>query len=117
MNLADKNDLYECWIFCKVLYAISEIFDLKVTEASRSRGAAIFRSNDSFVKIIYQATYDTDWKDQGKFFEDVPDIAIEFKIASTIIIDAKNSHFRFNNISREHQRQMVSYLSSAPSSK
>jgi hypothetical protein len=114
MNLADKNDLYECWIFCKVLYAISEIFDLKFTEASGSRGAAIFRSNDGFVKIIYQATYDTDWKDQGKFFEDIPDIAIEFKNAATIIIDAKNSHFRFNNISREHQRQMDSYLRSAP---
>lgn len=53
MNLADKNDLYECWIFCKVLYTIPEIF-LKFTEASGSRGAAIFRSNDSFVKIIYK---------------------------------------------------------------
>ena len=82
MNLADKNDLYEYWIFCKVLYAISEIFDLKFIEASGSRGALL-----QFIKQLMILIGKIKAK-SSKMFR-----TIECKNVSTIIIDAKNSHF------------------------
>ena len=78
MNLSDQNDLFECWIFCKILYAIAQMYTLKFSEVHSSRrGLVDFKTNDGLFHIIYQARYDTGWRDQDKTILDIPDISIE----------------------------------------
>lgn len=108
MNLTDLNDLYECWIFCKILYAIAQTHNLKFREIHSSKGLVDFRADDGSFHIIYQARYDSGWRDQDKTIEDVPDIAIEFKNGITLIIDAKNS--RHTKDSRPNLDQMRLYM-------
>jgi hypothetical protein len=60
MNLKGQNDLYECWIFCKILYAIAQTHTLKLVEVHSSRGGLVdFKANDGLFHIIYQ---DFKWK-------------------------------------------------------
>jgi hypothetical protein len=108
MKLKDPNDLYECWIFCKILYAIAQIHNLRFREIRSDRGVE-FRADDGSFHIIYQAHYDSGWKDQERPIEDIPDIAIEFKNGTSMVIDAKNSRHTIEN-SRPNLDQMRLYM-------
>ena len=101
MQLNDLNDLYECWIFCKILYAIAKTHNLKFRQIHSSRGLVDFRADDGSFHIIYQARYDSGWRDQDSTIVDVPDISIEFKNGTTVVIDAKNSR---------HKKDSMPYL-------
>jgi hypothetical protein len=109
MNLADPNDLYECWVFCKILYAIAEKYDMKLTEVRSSKGIVTFKNADNSFHLIYQARYPTEWTDEGIPIEDVPDITLEFRNGSNMIIEAKN---RFYSLSdpRPNLHQMRNYM-------
>lgn len=113
MNLANLNDLFECWVFVKVLNEISNSFDLKLNEVNSSKGACTFVSKDKTLRLIYQAKYFSKWKDEyNKNIYDYPDIVLEFSNGRKIIIDAKNSKYEYNN-PRPNFDQMRSYLKSA----
>jgi hypothetical protein len=73
MDLGDTNDLYECWVFCKILYAIAEKYELKLTEVRSSNGIVTFNDDDNSFRLIYQPRYPTEWTDEGKPIEDIPD--------------------------------------------
>jgi len=110
MNLSDQNDLFECWIFCKILYAIAQMHTLKFSEVHSSRGGLVdFKANDDLFHIIYQARYDTGWRDQDKTILDIPDISIELTNGMTLIIDAKNSRHTLKD-GRSNLDQMRSYM-------
>jgi hypothetical protein len=112
MKLEDENDMYECWMFCKTLYALSEVFDLKLSEVSSKLGKNVFVSRDNRIKIIYQARYETHWqKEDDDFIEDVPDVALELHNGIRLILDAKNSYYRFLEV--PYLRQIQSYIISA----
>ena len=68
-----------------------------------------FRADDGSFHIIYQARYDSGWRDQDRPIEDVPDIAIEFNNGMTLVIDAKNSRHSIEN-SRPNLDQMRLYM-------
>ena len=106
MNLADTNDLYECWVFCKILYAIAKNYELKLTEVRSSKGIVTFKNADNSFYLIYQARYPTEWT----VIEDNPDITLEFKNGNNMIIDAKNEFYTLSN-QHPNQHQMRSYMS------
>jgi hypothetical protein len=112
MNLASLNDLFECWVFVKVLNETSNIFDLKLKEVNSSKGVCTFMSKDKTLRLIYQAKIFSKWKDEYYEFYDYPDIVLEFSNGRRIIIDAKNSKYEYNN-PRPNFDQMRSYLKSA----
>jgi hypothetical protein len=111
MNLASLNDLFECWVFVKVLNEISNIFDLKLNEVNSRKGVCTFVSKDKTLRLIYQAKIFSKWKDEFYEFYDYPDIVLEFSNGRRIIIDAKNSKYEYNN-PRPNFDQMRSYLKS-----
>jgi hypothetical protein len=111
MNLTDINDLYECWVFCKILYSITQRYEITFKEIHSSKGVADFRASDRSFHLVYQAHYIIHWKDQDRDIEDVPDIAIEFNNGMKFIIDAKNSHHTLSD-SRPNLDQMRSYMTS-----
>jgi hypothetical protein len=124
MKLKDENDLYECWIFCKILYALSNTYDLKFVEVNSSQTTKVwiasFSSSDGSLQITYQPVYATDWEDKFSsslrssissphFLRDIPDISIDIPANdTTIIIDAKNSHIKRH--SKPNLDQMRSYM-------
>jgi hypothetical protein len=108
MTLANLNDLYECWVFCKILYAIVQICDLRFKEIRSSKGLVDFKANDTF-HVIYQRRYNTNWRDQDKYMEDIPDIAIEFKNGKVILIEAKSAQYTLSN-PKPNRHQMRSYM-------
>jgi hypothetical protein len=112
LTVENKNDLYECWIFCKILDALSDIYKLKFKEGSRSDGVATFQTSDGLLKITYQKRYETEWMYKDKWLEDKPDIAIEYKNGNSIIIDAKNSDY-VKAGPYYCREQMDSYMNSA----
>jgi hypothetical protein len=113
MNLANLNDLFECWIFVKVLDEISNNFDLKLNEVNSSKGVCTFVSKDKSLRLIYQAKYFSKWKDEYyKNIYDYPDIVLEFSNGQKIIIDAKNSKYQSRD-PNPNFHQMRSYLISA----
>jgi hypothetical protein len=71
MNLSNLNDLYECWVFCKILFGVAQKYDIKFNEIHSSKGVAEFKAKDGSFHIIYQARYNTKWRDQGNYIEDV----------------------------------------------
>ncbi|MEO9296020.1 MAG: hypothetical protein ABI347_10550 [Nitrososphaera sp.] len=111
MRLKDLNDMYECWVFCKILYALSVTFNLKLTESSSKVGAAVFRSEKGEIKVIYQASYETDWQRGDRFIRDVPDIAVELGNGIRFILDAKNSYYKSGV--EPYFLQLQSYVTSA----
>jgi hypothetical protein len=112
LSTENQNDLYECWLFCKILTALSDIYQLRFREVPRAEGTA-FQSLDGSIRVTYQKRYDTGWQyEEDEWVEDRPDIAIEFHDAPTIIIDAKNSNFDKSR-AWPYREQMDSYLYSA----
>ena len=110
MSLADTNDLYECWVFCKILHAISERFALKLKEVRSVKGIITFRENNNSFELIYQARYATDWIDEdGRPIEDVPDISMEFKNGVNLVIDAKNRYYSLSD-TKPNLHQMRNYM-------
>jgi hypothetical protein len=114
LSLDNPNDLYECWVFCKVLDAIVDTYkNLKFKESTRSKGVMTISSDNGLIKITYQPIYDTEWKYNKVYLEDNPDIAIEFKNGSTIIFDAKNREYSRTSNRHQNRHQMDSYIRSA----
>jgi hypothetical protein len=109
LSLTNTNDLYECWIFCKILYAISQIHSLKFKEINSSKGLVDFKATDGLFHILYQPRFQTEWIDQERHIEDRPDIVIEFKNGINIIIDAKNSFYKTKKPT-PYLYQMRSYM-------
>jgi hypothetical protein len=114
MTLANLNDLYECWVFCKILYAIAQICDIRFKEIRSSIGLVDFKGNNDTFHVIYQRRYNTDWRDQDKYMEDIPDIAIEFKNGKVILIDTKSAIYTLSH-SKPNRRQMRSYMTTLSS--
>jgi len=113
MKITNINDLFECWIYVKLLFEISKKFDIKLKEVNSNRGACTFVSNDRSLNLIYQAKYDSRWKKQNNDeIYDYPDIVLEFTNGQRVIIDAKNSKYQYNNPTPNFG-QMRSYLRSA----
>jgi hypothetical protein len=113
MRIENLNDLYECWVFCKILYSITQRYGLKFKESRSHRGLATYKSHGDEFKIIYQARYATsltDIDDESQSVVDVPDIVIEFRNGTTVIIDAKNSSYNSHSDSRPNIDQMRSYM-------
>ena len=109
-DLKNRNKLYECWVFYKILDLLTDIFDSKLSEVD-SKGVATFRSSDNSMEVTYQGIYKTGWFDHEEPVNDIPDIVIEFNKINIIILDAKNSIMPPGN--RYHyRRQMESYINS-----
>jgi len=50
MNLSNINDLYEGWVFCKILHAVAQKYDVRFNEIHSSKGVAEFKAKDgSFI--------------------------------------------------------------------
>jgi hypothetical protein len=65
MTLAPPRN--ECWVFCKILYGIAQKYDIRFKEIHSSKGVAVFKAIDSSFHIIYQARYNTKWRDQANY--------------------------------------------------
>lgn len=109
MYLSKLHDLYECWVFCKILYGVAQKYDIRLKEIHSSKGVAVFKAVDGSFHIIYQARYNTKWRDQGTYIEDVPDITIESKTGRTIVIDAKYEEYTLST-PKPNLFQMRSYM-------
>ena len=114
MNLDNTNDLYECWVFTKILYEISKKKNVKLKQIRASKGLVTFITLDNSLRITYQATYATPWKYKDKFLEDNPDIVIEKNDGTCFVLDAKNSYYSPKNLT-PNLHQMRSYLSTTNS--
>ncbi len=110
-DLDNPDQLYECWVFYKILDLLTDIFDLKLSETNFSKGVATFRSSDNSIEVTYQGSYETGWTNNEKPVYDRPDIVIRFNKFTILILDAKNSIIPVGN--RYHyRRQMDSYINS-----
>jgi hypothetical protein len=38
--MSNLKDLYECWVFCKILYGIAQKYDIRFKEIHLSKGVA-----------------------------------------------------------------------------
>ncbi len=114
MNLDNTNDLYECWVFTKILYEISKKKNVKLKQIRASKGLVTFTTMDNSLRITYQVTYATPWIYKDKFIEDNPDIVIEKSDGTCFILDAKNSYYSPKNLT-PNLHQMRSYLSTTNS--
>lgn len=114
MNLENQNDLYECWVFSKLLYEIAITNNIGLRQIRSAKGLVTFTSLDNSFKITYQARYLTKWKDQEENIEDVPDIIIERADGNSFIIDAKNIYYSSKN-SRPNLHQMRNYITTTQS--
>lgn len=114
-DMENRDRLYECWVFYKILDLLTDIFDLKLSEKSYSKGVATFRSSDNSIEVTYQGIYKTGWFNQEESVNDIPDIVIEVN-KTIIILDAKNGIIPIGN--RYHyRRQMESYMNSLGATK
>ena len=112
LNITNLNDLFECWVFCKLLDAIINIYkSLRFEESHSSKGVMTLNSEDGSVKIAYQPSYDTEWKWKDGYLQDNPDIAIEVENGLSIIVDAKNQKYHTSD-SHPNRPQMDSYIRS-----
>lgn len=112
-SLKRYSELYECWVFYKILELLTDKLKLRLKESTHTEGVASFKTRDDSIKVTYQKIYETGWLDQDKpVSQDKPDIVIEFKGAKTIILDAKNS-ILLQNEPYPYRRQMDSYIRSA----
>ena len=118
MNLADINDLYECWVFCRLLYMIVQDYGLKLVHVYSNRKKSIknsvgaiatFKASDGSFFINYQPRYHTEWADEQSTIEDNPDITLEFENGRSMIIDAKNSKYGLSNL-HPNLDQMRNYM-------
>ncbi len=109
MNLSALHDLYECWVFCKILYEVAQKYSVRFKEIHSSKGVVEFKAVDGSFHIIYQARYNTKCRDQDRYIEDVPDVTIESKNGMTVIIVAKDSLYTLAN-STPNLDQMRSYM-------
>jgi hypothetical protein len=113
MTPGNKNDLFECWVFCKVLLEASTMFSLKFDDVPSPNSAATFRSEDGSLRISYQVKYGTGWKDGEELIEDRPDIVLTLRGGNIIVIDAKNSDYEKSTTPYPYREPMDSYLESA----
>lgn len=111
-GLKNHDQLYECWVFYKILDLLTNIFDLRLSETSHSKGSATFKSYNNSIRVTYQRIYETGWTDNLEPVYDRPDMVIEFHNNITLIMDAKNSIIPPGN-RYPYRRQMDSYISSA----
>jgi hypothetical protein len=112
LSITNANDLYECWVFCKLLNAIVSIYrSLRFKELRSSKGVMTLNSEDGSIKIAYQPSYDTEGKWKDGYLQDNPDIAIELESGLSIIVDAKNEEYKTSN-SHPNRPQMDSYIRS-----
>lgn len=109
MNLSELSDLYECWVFCRILYGVAQKYDIRFKEIHSSKGVAEFKAVDGSFHIIYQPRYKTKWRDQDRYIEDVPDITIESKNGMAVVIDAKDRQYTFSD-STPNLHPMRSYM-------
>jgi hypothetical protein len=111
-NLKRYDQLYECWIFYRILVLLTEHFNLKLKQTTRTKGTATFASDDDFIMVTYQRIYESEWKDKDGPIHDKPDIVIDFNDRKTIILDAKNSILS-PGMKYPFRRQMADYITSA----
>ena len=111
-NLKRYDQLYECWIYYKILILLTEFFNLKLRQTIRTEGTATFASDDNSIMVTYQRVYKSEWKDEDGPIQDKPDIVIDFKDRKTIILDAKNSILP-PGMKYPYRRQMADYITSA----
>ena len=114
-GLRNYDQLYECWVFYKLLELVNNICDSALKEISHRKGVATFRTKDNTLKITYQPIYKTGWMDGDVHVQDRPDVVIEFN-NSNVIIDAKNSMLPPGKI-YPYRRQIDSYMASAGNEK
>jgi hypothetical protein len=111
-SLKKYEELYECWVFYKILDLLTEVMNFKLKETTSNKGIASFRSRDGSIKVTYQRIYETGWMDKDEHIHDKPDIVIEFKNSKSVILDAKNSILDPGK-SYPYLRQMDSYIRSS----
>ena len=111
-NLKKYTELYECWVFYKILDLFTDTMSLRLKETTHTEGIASFRSSDGSIKVTYQRIYDTGWMDKDEPIHDKPDIVIEFNNKKTVILDAKNSILHPGK-HYPYLRQMDSYIRSS----
>jgi hypothetical protein len=103
--------LYECWIFYKILDMLVDYFGVKFKESTSSE--TTFMSEDGLIKIIYQKRYKTIWFDEnGNPLEEIPDIIIQARNGTSIVVDAKNAEYT-SDYHNPYWRQIVSYMDHA----
>lgn len=110
-NLKKASMLYECCVFYKILDIMVEYFKVKFIESRASE--ATFRSEDNSIKIVYQKRFKTRWFDEnGNPVEEIPDIIIQSRNGSSIVVDAKNTEYSFG-YQNPYWRQIDSYMDHA----
>lgn len=110
-DLKNRDQLYECWVFYKILELLCDTFDFKLSETTYSKGVATFRSTENSIEVTYQGIYRTGWINSENPVYDRPDIVIEFNKNIILILDAKNSIIPPGN-RYPYRRQMDSYINS-----
>jgi predicted component of viral defense system (DUF524 family) len=58
LTLENQNELYEYWVFCKILDAITDAYHLKFKEMLSIEVTA-FQFPDGAIRLIYQKKYHT----------------------------------------------------------
>jgi hypothetical protein len=111
-NLRKYEELYECWVFYKILDLLTYMINLRLKETTHTEGVASFRSRDGSIKVTYQRKYKTGWMDKDEPIYDKPDIVIEINNAKTVILDVKNSILR-PSMPYPYRRQMDGYIRSS----
>jgi uncharacterized protein YlzI (FlbEa/FlbD family) len=110
-NVKKPSMLYECWVFYKILDIMIDYFKVKFKETRSSE--TTFMSEDGSIKMIYQKRYKTIWFDEdGNPIEEIPDIVIQSRNGSSIVVDAKNAEYSSKS-HNPYRRQIVSYIDHA----
>ena len=112
MNLDNTNDLYECWVFTKILYEISKK-NVKLKQIRASKGLVTFitldNSKDNLSGYLCDAL-----EIQRQISRRYSDIVIEKNDGTCFVLDAKNSYYSPKNLT-PNLHQMRSYLSTTNS--
>ena len=70
-------------------------------------------SEDGSIKMINQKRYKTKWLDEnGNSIEEIPDIVIQSRNGSSIVVDAKNAEYNSES-HNPYRRQISSYIDHA----
>ena len=110
-NVKKPSMLYECWVFYKILDMMVDYFKVKFKESVSSE--TVFMSEDGSIKMIYQKRYKTRWLDEnGNPIEEIPDIVIQSRNGSSIVVDAKNAEYSSES-QNPYWRQISSYIDHA----
>ena len=110
-NVEKLSMLYECWVFYKILNMMVDYFGVKFKESTSSE--TTFMSEDGSIKMIYQKRYKTIWFDEnGNPLEEIPDIIIQARNGTSIVVDAKNAEYNSESHS-PYWRQIASYMDHA----